>query len=384
MEKTEPIEIEKGRLYWISDSKAPKSKTSKALYFCIDEVLCYEAFFEDFGPLNLAMTHKFVMEVDKIMQKQKHKIYHYTSLDEAKRANAAYLMGAYLVICRGMSPEDAWSFFKDVRPKFKPFRDAIAGPCTYECTILDCLRGLKYAMDLGWYDPKTFKVKEYEEYEKVDNGDMNWIIPGKFLAFSSPSATAYDEEGYRTYTPNDYIPIFKKFGVGMVVRLNRPQYDKKIFEKNGVKHVDLYFLDGSTPSDEIVKHYFEYVEHEKGAVAIHCKAGLGRTGTLIALYAMKHYRFPARAFIGYIRICRPGSILGPQQAYLVQEQEKYFKLGEEYRKRKGLTDELCLKLENLTLEDKKEEYTENDKNIISKGDTGQGDRLTKGKKHKQK
>ena len=28
--KNQPIEIEKGRLYWISDSKAPKSKTSKA------------------------------------------------------------------------------------------------------------------------------------------------------------------------------------------------------------------------------------------------------------------------------------------------------------------------------------------------------------------
>ena len=82
--KSKPIEIEKGRLYWISDSKASKSKTSKALYFCIDEVLCYEAFYGDFGPLNLAMTHKFVMEVNKIMQKQKHKINHYTSLPRIK------------------------------------------------------------------------------------------------------------------------------------------------------------------------------------------------------------------------------------------------------------------------------------------------------------
>ena len=379
--KNYPIEIEKDRLYWVSDSKAPKSKTSKALYFCIDDVLTYESFCEDFGPLNLAMTHKFVMEVNKIMQKQKHKIYHYTSLDEDKRANAAYLMGAYLVICKKMTAEEAWSFFKDVKPPFKPFRDAINGPCNYECTILDCLRGLQYAIDLGWYNPKTFKVKEYEEYEKVDNGDMNWIIPGKFLAFPSPYAKEYDEEGYRTFTPLDYCPIFKKMGINLVVRLNKPAYDKKIFEKNGISHRDLYFMDGTTPSEDIVEHFLDLVENEKGGVAVHCKAGLGRTGTLIAIYAMKHYRFPARAFIGYIRICRPGSFLGPQQAFLLQEQDKYFKIGDQYRSKKGLGDELIVKIEGLSLEDNNDvKYSENDKKIMEKGDIGQGNRLNKEKK----
>jgi len=52
-------------------------------------------------------------------------------------------------------------------------------------------------------------------------------------------------------------------------------------------------------------------EAENGAIAVHCKAGLGRTGALIALYIMKHIGFPPADFIGWIRICRPGSILGP-------------------------------------------------------------------------
>ncbi len=53
---------------------------------------------------------------------------------------------------------------------------------------------------------------------------------------------------------------------------------------------------------------------------MHCKAGLGRTGTLIGMYAMKHYGFPAADFIGWIRLMRPGSVLGPQQNFLLEKQ----------------------------------------------------------------
>lgn len=170
-------------------------------------------------------------------------------------------------------------------------------------------------MKLGWYKFGEFDNKEYEYYEKLENGDLNWIIPGKFMAFMGPlddPPLAYNGVDRMGNTPDDYIQVFKHFNVTRVIRLNEPKYDKQVFIDGQINHSDLYFIDGSVPPANIVEDFLKIAESEPGAMAVHCKAGLGRTGTLIALYAMKHFKFPAAAFIGWIRIARPGSILGPQ------------------------------------------------------------------------
>jgi len=98
---------------------------------------------------------------------------------------------------------------------------------------------------------------------------------------------------------------------------------------------------------------------------------------------MKHFNFPADAFIGYIRIARPGSVLGPQQQFLCEIQNIMFQKGIEYRKLNGLPDDLLLKVESLKLSPEKTKLSEQDKKIAKYGDIGQGEFLTDNKKGKK-
>jgi cell division cycle 14 len=255
-------------------------------------------------------------------------------------------------------------------PPIIAFRDASFGLCTYQLTVLDAVRGLHKAAAVGAFSfdsyvvcpvllrltkritampfPRClpayrFDIDAYERLEQFKNGDMNWLIPGKFLAFSGPldDPKPLPGGGY-TFRPHDYVPIFKAIGVTMVVRLNKGHYDRTTFVENGIKHVDLYYPDGSVPSDEILQEFLrvtpshcgwppsllcqvcftltccrmQIAEREPGGIAVHCKAGLGRTGTCIGAYVMKHFGFTAKECIGWFRICRPGSVLGPQQYYM--------------------------------------------------------------------
>lgn len=68
-------------------------------------------------------------------------------------------------------------------------------------------------------------MKEYEHYERVENGDLNWIIPNKFAAFMGPIEKRDAKHKYGHH-PNKYVGIFNKIGVNRVIRLNDHCYDK--------------------------------------------------------------------------------------------------------------------------------------------------------------
>lgn len=81
------------------------------------------------------------------------------------------------------------------------------------------------------------------------------------------------------------------------------------------------FAANGTPSEGIVISFIQLCTKEIDklgkAVAIHCQNGLGPTGMMAALYLMYKYRsIDAKTAISWLRICRPGSVIGKQQDFV--------------------------------------------------------------------
>jgi cell division cycle 14 len=182
-------------------------------------------------------------------------------------------------------------------------------------------------------------LHRYETFERVEAGDFNWISPN-FLAFASPQhqpiatlSTSSSEfaklpktvsEVVRSKTiPAPFRNVLAHFvnrNIGLVVRLNSELYSSSYFTALGIKHLDMIFDDGTCPPLSLVRKFIglahEMITVQKKGIAVHCKAGLGRTGCLIGAYLIYRHGFTANEIIAYMRFMRPGMVVGPQQHWL--------------------------------------------------------------------
>ena len=134
-----------------------------------------------------------------------------------------------------------------------------------------------------------------------------------------------NKSGSRDFCATFYAEVLGELGVTAVVRLNEPQYDRRLFGDRGIAVHDLEFEDCTAPPDDVVEAFLRVADEASGAMAVHCKAGLWRTGTLIAVYLMRRHGFTAREVMGWMRIMRPGSVIGEQQHFLcsLEEEEEH-------------------------------------------------------------
>ena len=109
------IELATNRLYYavLLEAPPPGAGGEDAHLFSVDEDYAYWPFFLDYGPLNLSSLFSFSKRMSKLLRKHPvpRRLYMYSLAGEAyeaKRANAVYLLAAYLMLCHNRTPEEAW------------------------------------------------------------------------------------------------------------------------------------------------------------------------------------------------------------------------------------------------------------------------------------
>ena len=297
-----------------------------------DKKYHYQPFFSDFGPPDVGALFRFCHELTVMIQKYPtQRIVHCVANTSTARSNGAFLTAAYTVLKLAWSPRQAFAPLLGIYPPIVPFRDASYGLNNFTVSVLDCLKSLNKSIVHRLLSPSKFDHESYLHYSRIENGDWNWLVVDQLLAFSGPQNnrrtcmprkqhyngssgsgggggggdaggetkenTQENGSGNTQKQPHaskimlsalDYADMLKQHGVTDIVRLNDPgTYDSSIFTTNGFLHHELYFSDGSVPSSRLLNAFLTIMDSSVGAVAVHCKAGLGRTGTMACAYMMK-------------------------------------------------------------------------------------------------
>ncbi|KYQ59394.1 Protein tyrosine phosphatase domain-containing protein 1 [Trachymyrmex zeteki] len=138
----------------------------------------------------------------------------------------------------------------------------------------------------------------------------------------------------------DIIAQFQGWSIKTIINLQTPgehascggpleesgfTYDPNIFMKNDIYYYNFALKDYGSATVGKLLDMVKVVAFavQEGRVAIHCHAGLGRTGVLIACYLIYSLRVRANDAIRFVRMKRPSSIQTRGQIICIQEFEHF-------------------------------------------------------------
>ena len=144
---------------------------------------------------------------------------------------------------------------------------------------------------------------------KPDN--FSWIIEKKLAGSAIP-------------TSKEEVDWLKEEGVKSIVTIREQPLDENWVD--GIKYLHVHSNDMGVPEFDDLVNSVDFIHSRIMAnepVMVHCLAGLGRTGTILACYLIKYQNTSADDAIQKIRKERHGSIQSFSQEEMIFRFEKF-------------------------------------------------------------
>jgi len=145
---------------------------------------------------------------------------------------------------------------------------------------------------------------------------LSFVIPGQLAGLARPGGAGRHLRAE--------LERLREEGIAALVSLTEEPLSARALEAAGLEALHLPIADFSIPTPEQIDRFVafakERIDRSRG-VAVHCGAGLGRTGTMLACYLVALGESAAEA-IGSVRAIRPGSIETGEQERCVRDYER--------------------------------------------------------------
>jgi len=141
--------------------------------------------------------------------------------------------------------------------------------------------------------------------------NFSWLINNKLAGCGMPTTSAE-------------VNWILKNGVKSIITM-REQSLPESWTKN-VSYLHLSTQDLGAPDMNKIDTAVNFIHKrikENEPVMVHCAAGMGRTGTILACYLVKYQKYNAKNAIKKVRKERPGSIQSESQEIAIELYEKH-------------------------------------------------------------
>jgi atypical dual specificity phosphatase len=150
-----------------------------------------------------------------------------------------------------------------------------------------------------------------------------WLIPDVLAGMPMPFIHVERrlKRGGPLNAYDDELPVLYSAGVRAVVSLLNVPSDAVVYESAGFNFLCLPVSDGSAPDLKQASEFVRFVDGNRAAqrpVAVHCEAGVGRTGTMLATYLIAKGQTAGGA-IRRVREVEPRAVETSRQIQFLEE-----------------------------------------------------------------